>query len=69
MEDWKIRLVEEYKELSAKIDKLADSLNDEEFCSKVGQVQYFYMVTQYTGMRVYLEALVDRLDDLEIKID
>lgn len=69
MEDWKVRLVEEYKQLSERIEKLGASLNKEEFYNKVGRVQHFYLVSQYTGMRIYKEALEDRLEDLGIKVN
>ena len=67
MEDWKIRLVEEHKQLLDRMEKLGAALNKEEFYEKVGRVQHFYMVSQYTGMRIYKEALEDRLEDLGIE--
>lgn len=69
MEDWKVRLVEEYKQLNERISKLGEALMKEEFYEKVGRVQYFYMVSQYTGMRIYKKALEDRLEDLGIKVE
>lgn len=69
MEDWKVKLVEEYKQLLERMEKLSISLNKEEFYEKVGRVQHFYMVSQYTGMRIYKEALEDRLKDLGIKVE
>lgn len=69
MGDWKVRLVEEYKQLLERMEKLSIALNKEEFYEKVGRVQHFYMVSQYTGMRIYKEALEDRLKDLGIKVE
>lgn len=69
MEDWKVRLIEEYKQLNERMEKLGASLNKEEFYNKVGRVQHFYLVSQYTGMRIYKEALEDRLEDLGIKVN
>jgi predicted glycosyltransferase involved in capsule biosynthesis len=69
MEDWKVRLVEEYKQLLERMEKLSIALNKEEFYEKVDRVQHFYMVSQYTGMRIYKEALEDRLKDLGIKVE
>ena len=69
MEDCKVRLVEEYKQLLERMEKLSIALNKEEFYEKVGRVQHFYMVSQYTGMRIYKEALEDRLKDLGIKVE
>ena len=69
MEDWKVRLVEEYKQLLERMEKLSIALNKEEFYEKVCRVQHFYMVSQYTGMRIYKEALEDRLKDLGIKVE
>lgn len=69
MEDWKVRLVEEYKQLLERMKKLSIALNKEKFYEKAGRVQHFYMVSQYTGMRIYKEALEDRLKDLGIKVE
>lgn len=69
MKDWKVRLVEEYKQLLERMEKLSIALSKEEFYEKVGRVQHFYMVSQYTGMRIYKEALEDRLKDLGIKVE
>ena len=69
MEDWKVRLVEEYKQLNERMSKLGEALMKEEFYEKVGRAQHFYMVSQYTGMRIYKEALEDRLEDLGIKVE
>ncbi len=69
MEDWKVRLVEEYKQLNERMSKLGEALMKEGFYEKVGRVQHFYMVSQYTGMRIYKEALEDRLEDLGIKVE
>lgn len=49
--------------------KLESALKSEGFYEKVGPVQHFYMVSQYTGMRTYLEALENRLEDLGIKLN
>lgn len=69
MEDWKVRLVEEYKQLSERTEKLGAAINKEGFYNKVGEVQHFYMVSQYIGMRIYKDALENRLDDLGIKVE
>lgn len=69
MEDWKVRLVEEYKQLDERMSKLGEALMKEGFYEKAGRVQHFYMVSQYTGMRIYKEALEDRLEDLGIKVE
>jgi hypothetical protein len=45
MEDWKVRLVEEYKQLNERMSKLGEALMKEEFYEKVGRVQHFYMVS------------------------
>lgn len=69
MEDWKIRLIEEHEQLLDRTGKLGAALKSEGFYEKVGPVQHFYMVSQYTGMRTYLEALENRLEDLGIHKD
>ena len=69
MEDWKVRLVEEYKQLDERMSKLGEALMKDGLYEKVGSIQHFYMVSQYTGMRIYKEALEDRLEDLGIKVE
>lgn len=69
MEEWKVKLVEEYKQLNERVSKLGEALMKEESYEKIGRVQHFYMVSQYTGIRIYKEALKDRLEDLGIKVE
>lgn len=68
MEGWRIRLVEEYNQLHERLEKLNTLISKEEFYKKVGNTQYFYIVSQYTGMRIYKEFLEARLEDLGIKV-
>ncbi|QOR58276.1 hypothetical protein [uncultured phage cr106_1] len=68
MEDFKVRLVEEYKQLDERVSKLETALSTDNFQEKVGKVQYISMIQQLTGMRVYKEALEYRLKDLKIKL-
>ena len=68
MEDFKVRLVEEYKQLDERVSKLETALSTDNFQEKVGKVQYVGMIQQLTGMRVYKEALEYRLKDLKIKL-
>ena len=41
MKDWKVRLVEEYKQLLERMEKLSIALNKEEFYEKVWQSSAF----------------------------
>ncbi len=61
------RLLEEYDQLSDRVNKLEKALESDGFIDKVGQVQFDHMEKQYSGMSLYLEALKDRLKDLKLK--
>lgn len=69
MEDFKKRMLDEYKELRDRFYKLDKALSTEGFSEKVGPFQYNMMILQYHGMASYMSALKLRLDDLNIKVD
>lgn len=69
MEDFKKRILDEYKELRDRFYKLDKALSTEGFSEKVGPFQYNMMILQYHGMASYMSALKLRLDDLNIKVD
>lgn len=69
MEDFKKRMLDEYKELRDRFLKLDKALSSEGFAEKVGPFQYNMMILQYHGMASYMSALKLRLDDLNIKVD
>lgn len=67
MEEWKARLVREYKQLVTKKNKLSTSLSTLEFYKKVGFKSYYFMIKQNIGMSIYKRALVQRIKHLKIK--
>ena len=69
MEDFKKRMLDEYKELKDRFYKLDKALSTEGFSEKVGPFQYNMMILQYHGMASYMSALKLRLDDLNVKVD
>ena len=67
MEEWKARLVREYKQLVTKQNKLSTALRRLDFYKTVGFKQYYYMLKQHIGMSIYKKALIKRM--LISKID
>lgn len=67
--DWQKRLVEERKELLARIEKL-DAYIDEIACDPaVSNEDYRLMRIQYFAMCAYDGALLARMDKLGLKCD
>lgn len=70
MEDWKVRLVEEYKQLLERMEKLSTALSKEEFYEKVGRVSAFlYSISVHWNGEFIRRLLKDRLKDLGIKVE
>ena len=69
MEDWKVRLVEEYEQLSNRYEKLGAFLEKEGAIEKVGLSQYKLLLFQFTGMGIYFKALEERIEDLNIDVN
>lgn len=65
MEDFKVRLLEEYKELEKRFIKLNEFLSGE---MKVSERQAELLHRQAYAMEKYLEALQLRLIDLGIEV-
>lgn len=69
MEDWKVRLIDEYKQLVDKHEKLKGALQSDDFCSKMGNEHYRLIVLQEATMSAYRFALEARLELLKISIE
>lgn len=68
MEDWKVRMIEEYKQLRERADKLTAALDKEDSYVRFGKMQYTLMTAQLIGMNLYKRSLEQRLDDLNIEV-
>lgn len=69
MEAYQERMVNEYKELCDRIVKLDEFISFNPLFDKLDKKERTLQVQQLTGMRVYLTALMDRLDHQNIKIE
>lgn len=69
MEDWKVRLIEEYKQLVDKHDKLKKALQSSDFCKKMGNEHYRLIVLQEATMSAYRYSLEARLELLKINVE
>lgn len=66
MEEYKVRLLEEYKQLMDRLTKLKSALVSSNFEDKVGKIQYNLMMKQSSAMLDYALILKSRIIDLEI---
>lgn len=66
MEEFQKRILDEYQELSERLDKLNTALGKDGFREKVGDHQYNLMVKQAHGMEEYHSALYARLVDMSL---
>lgn len=64
MENYQKRMLDEYNELKERYDKLNVALCTDDFREKVGDYQFDLMKEQLLGMKKYLIALIDRLNDM-----
>lgn len=64
MENYQKRMLDEYNELKERYDKLNAALYTDGFREKVGDYQFDLMKEQLLGMKKYLIALIDRLNDM-----
>ena len=69
MEAFQERMVNEYKELSNRVVKLKNFISNNPLFDKLDKKERYLQVQQLTGMRVYLKALMDRLDHQGIKVE
>lgn len=69
MEAFQERMVNEYRELSDRVVKLDNFISNNPLFDKLDKKERYLQVQQLTGMRVYLKALMDRLDHQGIKVE
>lgn len=69
MEAFQERMVNEYRELSNRVVKLDTFISNNPLFDKLNKKEKILQVKQLTGMRVYLKALMDRLDHRGIKVE
>lgn len=67
MEEIKISVLKEYKDLKQKIDRLKKFTHDENNKSVVGKTQWSLLHFQFQAMMNYLVILDDRLKNFGIK--
>ena len=63
------RIIEEYKQLVDRINKLNIDRNKDDFKEKVGERQYNLIQVQYNAMIEYWNTLRNRMIDLGIKLE
>ena len=68
MEAFQERMVNEFKELSDRVVKLENFIQRNPLFDQLDKKERILQVKQLTGMRVYLKALMDRLDHQGIKV-
>lgn len=61
MEAFQERMVNEYKELKDRVEKLENFINENPLYDKLDKKERIYQVWQLAGMRNYRAALVNRL--------
>lgn len=69
MEAFQERMIAEFKELSNRVIKLENFIQSNPLFGKLDKKERVLQVKQLTGMRVYLKALMDRLDHQGIKVE
>ena len=66
MEDFQKRMLEEHGQLVERLSKLNAALKKDGFLQKVGEKQFMLILKQRIGMISYLEALENRMKDMNI---
>ena len=69
MDNWKVRVVNEFKELNNKVEKLWNFVHKDPKFEKLDNTERNLLLRQLTGMTIYLDALEDRLKYYKIKVD
>lgn len=69
MEAFQERMIAEFKELSNRVVKLENFIQSNPLFDKFDKKERILQVKQLTGMRVYLKALMDRLDHQGIRVE
>lgn len=62
MEAFQERMINEYRELSDRVVKLKDFIDNNPLFDKLDKKERQFQIQQLTGMKVYLGALMGRLD-------
>jgi hypothetical protein len=68
MEAFQERMVNEYKELNDKVEKLDNFIYSNPLFDKLDKKEKFLQIQQLTGMRVYLTSLISRLEHQSINV-
>lgn len=68
MEAFQERMVNEYKELNDKVEKLDNFIYSNPLFDKLDKKEKFLQIQQLTGMRVYLTSLISRLEHQGINV-
>lgn len=68
MEAFQERMVNEYKELNDKVEKLDNFIYSNQLFDKLDKKEKFLQIQQLTGMRVYLTSLISRLEHQGINV-
>lgn len=69
MEDWKVRVVNEFKELNDRVEKIWNFVHQDPKFTELDKTERKLLLRQLTGMSTYLDALEDRLEYYKIKVD
>ena len=69
MEDWKVNVVEEFKELNDRVEKMWNFVHKDPKFEELNKTERKLLLRQLTGMSTYLDALEDRLEYYKIKVD
>lgn len=69
MEAFQQRMVNEYKELNDKVEKLEKFIQSNPLFDKLDKKERILQVKQLTGMRIYLKALMDRLEHQGLEVE
>lgn len=68
MEAFQERMVNEYKELNDKVQKLDNFIYSNPLFDKLDKKEKFLQIQQLTGMRVYLTSFISRLEHQGINV-
>ena len=68
MEAFQERMVNEFKELNDKVEKLDNFIYSNPLFDKLDKKEKFLQIQQLTGMRVYLTSLISRLEHQGINV-
>lgn len=69
MEDWKVRMINEFKELVDRVEKLEIFVHKNPKFYELSKTERELLLEQLRGMTTYLDALENRLEYYKIKVD